>query len=233
MPTSLMNAVPPGRTRASAVGTWVWVPRQAAARPSRCQPIATFSLVTSAWKSTITASASSVEPGELGVGLSERRARDPELDGPAQVEDGDALPGRLDDRCAAARVSGRVVGRPHHPVAAVEELIGLAVAVDVVAGGDHVDPRLEHLVGGLLRDPEATGRVLAVGDHEVGGVALAKLGHRRGKPGSAGTADDVADEQDAHGREQPRSRHAPHAPVRPPCGPHGPGSLRRQLIGGR
>ena len=53
MPTSEMKAVPPGRTRPSAVGTWVWVPKTAATRPSRCQPIATFSLVTSAWKSTI------------------------------------------------------------------------------------------------------------------------------------------------------------------------------------
>ncbi len=59
MPTSEMKAVPLGRTRPSAVGTWVWVPSTAATRPSRCQPIATFSLVTSAWKSTITASASS------------------------------------------------------------------------------------------------------------------------------------------------------------------------------
>ena len=58
MPTSEMKAVPPGSTRPSAVGTWVWVPKTAATRPSRCQPIATFSLVTSAWKSTITASAS-------------------------------------------------------------------------------------------------------------------------------------------------------------------------------
>src|SRR6185312_10903067 len=58
MPTSEMNAVPFGSTRASAVGTWVWVPSTAATRPSRCQPIATFSLVTSAWKSTIVASAS-------------------------------------------------------------------------------------------------------------------------------------------------------------------------------
>ena len=27
MPTSVITAVPPGRTRASAVGTWVWVPK--------------------------------------------------------------------------------------------------------------------------------------------------------------------------------------------------------------
>ncbi len=59
MPTSEMYAVPFGSTLASAVGTWVWVPSTAAARPSRCQPIATFSLVTSAWKSTTKTSASS------------------------------------------------------------------------------------------------------------------------------------------------------------------------------
>jgi len=52
-----MWAVPPGRTRASAVGTWVWVPSTAATRPSSCHPIATFSLVSSAWKSTTIASA--------------------------------------------------------------------------------------------------------------------------------------------------------------------------------
>ena len=48
MPTSVMYAVPPGSTRPSAVGTWVWVPTHALTRPSRCQPIATFSLVSSA-----------------------------------------------------------------------------------------------------------------------------------------------------------------------------------------
>ena len=57
MPTSQTKAVPPGRIRASAVGTWVWVPTTAAARPSRCQPMAIFSLVISAWKSTKNASA--------------------------------------------------------------------------------------------------------------------------------------------------------------------------------
>ena len=74
MPTSEMKAVPPGSTRASAVGTWVWVPKTAATRPSRCQPIATFSLVTSAWKSTI--DAVGLDPLEDRVDLVERRARD-------------------------------------------------------------------------------------------------------------------------------------------------------------
>jgi hypothetical protein len=52
-----MYAVPPGSTRASAVGMCVCVPTQASARPSTCQPIATFSLVASACMSTSTASA--------------------------------------------------------------------------------------------------------------------------------------------------------------------------------
>ena len=53
IPASVMYAVPPGRTRASAVGTCVCVPITAVTRPSRCQPIATFSLVASACMSTI------------------------------------------------------------------------------------------------------------------------------------------------------------------------------------
>src|SRR3954465_8766419 len=43
IPTSVMYAVPPGRTRASAVGTCVCVPTTAVTRPSRYQPIATLS----------------------------------------------------------------------------------------------------------------------------------------------------------------------------------------------
>ncbi len=52
MPMSLMYAVPPGSTRASAVGTWVWVPTTALTRPSRYQPMAFFSEVISQWKSS-------------------------------------------------------------------------------------------------------------------------------------------------------------------------------------
>ena len=46
--------MPCGSTRSSAVCTWVWVPTTAVAWPSRYQPIAIFSEVTSAWKSTKT-----------------------------------------------------------------------------------------------------------------------------------------------------------------------------------
>jgi hypothetical protein len=52
MPTSVRYAVPFGSTRSSAVCTCVCVPTTAVTVPSRCQPIATFSEVASAWKST-------------------------------------------------------------------------------------------------------------------------------------------------------------------------------------
>ena len=54
MPTSVRHAVPFGRIRSSAVCTCVWVPSTAVARPSRCHPMAIFSDVASAWKSTMT-----------------------------------------------------------------------------------------------------------------------------------------------------------------------------------
>src|SRR6267378_7236274 len=51
IPASATSAVPCGRIRASAVGTCVWVPSTAENRPSRCHPIASFSLVASACQS--------------------------------------------------------------------------------------------------------------------------------------------------------------------------------------
>ena len=141
MPTSEMNAVPPGRTRASAVGTWVWVPKTAATRPSRCQPIATFSLLTSAWKSTTTQSASI--RSRIASTSWKGEPRDLQADGAAEVDHADPHPARLDHDVAPARVGVRVVGGPDHPLGPVEEVVGLAVAVDVVAGGDHVGAGVE------------------------------------------------------------------------------------------
>jgi len=70
----------------------------------------------------------------------------------------------------------------------------------VVATSEDGDTKRKQIVGDVWSNAEAGRRVLAVGDHEVGGVTPAKLGHRRGKAGSARTANDVGDEQDAHGR---------------------------------
>ena len=48
LPTSVRNAVPPGRMRPSAVCTWVCVPITAVTFPSSAQATAAFSLVASA-----------------------------------------------------------------------------------------------------------------------------------------------------------------------------------------
>src|SRR6266545_238612 len=53
IPASVMYAVPLGRIQSSAVCTCVCVPNTPVTRPSRCHPIATFSDVASAWKSTM------------------------------------------------------------------------------------------------------------------------------------------------------------------------------------
>ena len=80
MPTSVIAAVPPGCTRASAVCTWVCVPITAVTRPSSQRARATFSLVASAWTSTSTtgvvsrasSTSSSTTSHMLPAGCSER-----------------------------------------------------------------------------------------------------------------------------------------------------------------
>ena len=151
-----------------------------------------------------------VEVDDHGVGLDpvedpvdgvERRACDLEPDAAAEVDHADPHPAGLDHGVAAARVGLRVVGRPHHALLAVEEVVGLAVAVDVVAGGDDAGAGVEDVAGRALGDPHAAGRVLAVDDDQVGRVLLAQRRHRLAQPAPPGAADDVADEEDPHGAD--------------------------------
>jgi hypothetical protein len=99
---------------------------------------------------------------------------------------------------ASARARRPVIRGPDDAVGTVEVRIDVPVAVDVVAGRDHVDAGVEDLASGLLGDPEPPGGVLAVGDHQVGVEALAQLGHREGEAVAARPAADVADEEDYH-----------------------------------
>ena len=70
------------------------------------------------------------------------------------VDHADPHPGRLDGRVAAARVRLRVVGRAHDALLGVEEAVGLAVAVGVVAERDHLRTGLEDVAPGARRDPD-------------------------------------------------------------------------------
>ena len=83
-------------------------------------------------------------------------------------------PPGVDDPAAASGRAGRIIRRPDDPVGLVERAAELALVPDVVAGGDEVDAGREHLVGGLLREPEAAGGVFAVGDHEIDVVLFAE-----------------------------------------------------------
>ena len=101
---------------------------------------------------------------------------------PHEVDDGDLVAvcrGAHGEAASGAR--RREVRRPHDAVARVEERVDLALAPDVVAGGDHVDAGGEQLLGELRGDAGAVGDVLAVGDDEVD-VALG-----RREPGSSRT----------------------------------------------
>jgi len=120
-------------------------------------------------------------------------AGDAEADAAAEVDDPDPHPRDLDHGVAATGIRLRVVGRADHSLGVFEELVGLAVAVDVVAGGDDVGAGAEEVVGGAFGDPHPAGRVLAVDDHQVRRVALAQLRHRLPQPLAAGAADHIAD----------------------------------------
>jgi len=104
---------------------------------------------------------------ERGVGGRERRARGLQKEHPGEIHDGQSHPVLLDDRVPAARRRLGVVGRPHDPLLAVEQLVDLAVPVGVVAERDRVGTHLEQFARGLLGDPDATGRVLPVDHDEV------------------------------------------------------------------
>ena len=66
----------------------------------------------------------------------------------------------------------------------------------VVAERDRVGADREQLLGELGRDPDAVGDVLAVDDAEVDAELAAETGQALGQRLAAGSADDVADEED-------------------------------------
>jgi hypothetical protein len=56
----------------------------------------------------------------------------------------------------------------------VEIAIDLSVAIDVVAGGEHIDTGGKELICHRRSDAHTSRRVLAVGHHHIGGVTLAQ-----------------------------------------------------------
>ena len=104
-------------------------------------------------------------------------------------------PSTVNIAASAARRPRRIVGRPDDPVGLVEIAAKLALVPDVVAAGDEVDARGEHLVGGLLGQPEAAGGVFAVGDDRVDPMLFAREGQMFLQCFTTRRPHDVADDQ--------------------------------------
>ena len=136
MPTSVMNAVPPGSTRWSAVGTCVCVPTTRLARPSQKWPIACFSLVASQWMSTTIASAAplSGQADELALGRRERIVERIHEDAAHQVDHQHARAvRRVEQHHAAPRRAGRIIERTDQPRRALDEDERLALVPRMIA----------------------------------------------------------------------------------------------------
>ncbi len=182
IPASVIAAVPPGRTRASFVWTWVCVPITAVTRPSRMRASATFSLVASAWKSTTrracVARASSTSSSTIG----ERMTRTFRKSAPWRFTTATGGPSvGLDDgnaRGRARRGPPRFAGRMTRGLrsSTSKRSRRRQTWFPVVM---HVGARGEELVGELRGQAGAVGRVLAVHDAEIGAELLVGASGRR------------------------------------------------------
>ena len=202
MPASVIAAVPPGWTRASEVWTCVCVPITAVTRPSSQRASATFSLVASAWTSTITTGVDSRGLVDEAVDELPHAPRGLQRERAHHVDDAD--PGavrRGHDREPAARGGGGEVRRPHDSVRAREVRADLRPPPGVVAEGDRVGAGGEKPLGQLRRDPDAVGDVLAVDDADVDVELLAQRAEAVLERVASRASDDVSDEEDVQGSD--------------------------------
>ena len=163
--------------------------------------MASFSLVASAWTSTIDrighlAQGTGLElPVDSGEGIVERvhveAAHDVDHENPVARA-------RVDEVRAPSRSAGRVVHRAQQPRLAFDEDEGLALVPGMVAEGDGVGAGRQDLVADRLGDAEAAGGVLAVDDDAVELPAVAKAGQALDHRVAAGPPDDVAEEEKTH-----------------------------------
>src|SRR6185503_12292599 len=107
---------------------------------------------------------------------------------------------RAREIAALARRPGRVVRGPEETRLGADVIERFLLVPDVIARGHHLDAPVEQLVPDLAGDPEPRRGVLRVGDDEIDAVVLDEAGEPLPHELAAGTADDVADEQQSeHG----------------------------------
>ncbi len=116
--------------------------------------------------------------------------------------------GGLEEIGAAPRRPLGIIGGADEARLALDEHQRLALIEGVVAERDRVDAGGEEFLADRLGDPEAAGGVLAVDDDEIEPPARTQNRDVGEKGGAPRTADDVADEEEAH---QERLRAAIHS----------------------
>ncbi len=110
---------------------------------------------------------------ESHLDLGECRVSRSQVEVPTEVDHAEALPADvLDHAGTVTGLAAQEVGRAHDPRLGVEIRIDLTAVVGMVAERDRVDPRGQQLIGGLGCDAQPARDVLAVDDHERGGVAF-------------------------------------------------------------
>ena len=177
----------------------VCVPSTAVDPAGESRPIATFSLVASAWKSTSTIAARS------------RAWRDEILGDANGLTAGsrNSLPSRLITATGVPSAAAathqplpgavrRVVGRAHDPRVHAQVLVHLPLAEGVVSERDHVDPGAVQAAGEPARDAGAVGQVLAVCDHEADVALGPQARHLLLDDPPPGSRERVGDEEDPH-----------------------------------
>ena len=201
IPQSVWYAVPPGRMRVSAVAMWVWVPTTAETRPSRYQP-----------ERHLFAGHLRVEVDELHldggielaqdlVGLAERAIGGRHVDAALQIDHGaiDAAAACDTYRTPLPGAFG-VVGGTQQARLPRQVIEDLALVPDVIAGGQHVEPEREEVLGDRRRNAEAAGRILGIGDRQVDVIRRDDVLQVIGDDAAAGRSEDVADEENVHAR---------------------------------
>ena len=196
-----MNAVPPGRTRRSAVGAWVWVPTDEAG--AAVAEIAHRLLLARRLGVHVDDDGVGALPqrtgGQLAIDRGEGIVERVHEDAAHGIDDEDAraVPG-LEQRRAAARRAGGIVERPNEARRALDEHQRLLLVPGMIAERDRVGAGVDQFAVDRLGDAEAAGGVLAVDHDEIELPVADEAGQALGDDGPPAAADDVADEQNAH-----------------------------------
>jgi hypothetical protein len=106
---------------------------------------------------------------------------------------------------AAAGRPARIIQWPDQSPLSGDEDESLALVEGMIAQRYAIRPGRENIGADRLGDPKAAGRILAVYNNEVEPPYLTQFGQILEENRAAGTADNIADEEEAHANDAPGS----------------------------